>query len=303
MRFDKSPKTLDEQIDLLQSRGLVIDDRQRARHYLAHLNYYRLTAYWLPFEADHDSHRFEPGSRFDAVLNLYIFDRELRLLVLDAIERVEVSLRTQWAYQVAHCHGPHAHLDPTLAKNWDWWHRNLESLREEIERSDEIFIQHYRTTYDDPDLPPVWAVCELMSLGLLSRWFTNLKPMKTRSAIARTYGLDEKVLQAFIRHLSYIRNLCAHHSRLWNRRFTVTMELPRSKPTELLASFHPVEDRLLYNTLVMLGWLLDRISPGHHWKRRLLELIERHAVKSELMGFPDDFERRSIWRLVDKGRA
>jgi len=81
------------------------------------------------------------------------------------------------------------------------------------------------------------------------------------------------------------------------------MELPQTKPAELLASFHPAADRLLYNTLVMLAWLLDRISPGHHWKKRLLELIERHAVKSEFMGFPDGFEQRAIWQLVDKGPA
>ncbi|MEO5354525.1 MAG: Abi family protein [Magnetococcus sp. XQGC-1] len=297
MRFDKPPKTFEEQVALLQSRGMVVDDEGSARHYLAHLNYYRLTAYWLPFEADHASHLFKPGTRFEAVLNLYVFDRELRLLLLDAIERVEVSLRTQWAYHMAHSHGAHAFMEVSLCEKPDRWQRDMENLHEEIERSDEVFIQHYRNKYDDPELPPVWAVCEVMSMGLLSRWFTNLKPMPIRRKVAATYGLDDRVLQSFLRHLAYIRNLCAHHSRLWNRRFTVTMALPRTKPASLVADFHPAEDRKIYNTLVMLAWMMDRICPVHHWTARLLDLLKRHAILPEAMGFPQDFATRSIWRI------
>lgn len=303
MRFNKPAKTFDEQIALLRQRGMNIDDPARARHYLAHLNYYRLTAYWLPFEANHAPHTFKQGTRFEDALNLYVFDRELRLLVLDAIERVEISLRTQWAYHLAHKHGAHAHLDRKLARNPNWWQRNLDVLREEICRSDEIFITHYRNRYQNPDLPPLWAVCEVMSLGTLSRWFTNLKPKNVRTAIARTYGLDEGALQAFIRHLTYIRNVCAHHSRLWNRQFTVTMQLPRTKPRQLVADFHPRQSRKLYNTLVMLAWMLDRISPDHHWKRRLFSLIRSHDIDPVEMGFPEDYARRAIWRTSDGGVA
>lgn len=302
MRFAKPPKTVEEQIDLLQSRGMVIEDRNAARHYLSHLNYYRLTAYWLPFEADHASHSFNPGTTFSAVLNLYVFDRELRLLVLDAIERVEVSLRTQWAYHLAHDYGAHAYLNPAIARKRDWWQSNLDSLQIEIKRADELFIQHYQTTYADPPTPPIWAVCEIMSLGLLSRWITNLKPKHTRNAIASVYRLDEGVLEAFIRHMTYVRNVCAHHNRLWNRRLTVTMKLPRTKPSELVSSFNVSEDRMVYNTLVMLAWFLDRISPDHHWKTRLRNLLECHTIDPTLMGFPKDYEKRFIWR-VDSERG
>jgi abortive infection bacteriophage resistance protein len=296
VRFDKPAKTIDEQLELLRKRGMVIDDADSARHDLAHLNYYRLTAYWLPFESSHAPHAFKQGTRFEDALNLYLFDRNLRLLVLDAIARTEISLRTQWAYQLAHRHGPHAYLDRDLAHRVDWWQHNLEHLREEVDRSDEIFVKHYRDKYDKPDLPPVWAVCEVMSLGTLSRWYTSLKPKKTRSAIASTYGLDERVLQAFIRHLTYIRNVCAHHGRLWNREFTVTMQLPRSKPPGLVASFHDGGNRRIYNTLVMLVWMLGRIHPGNSWKTRLLDLIRRHGIDPVDMGFPDDYAARAIWQ-------
>ena len=97
MRFNKPPKTFDEQVTLLESRGMVIEDLSRAKRYLSHLNYYRLAAYWLPFEETHSPHCFKPDTQFNTVLEHYIFDRELRLLVMDAIERIEVSLRTRWA--------------------------------------------------------------------------------------------------------------------------------------------------------------------------------------------------------------
>ncbi len=135
-----------------------------------------------------------------------------------------------------------------------------------------------------------------MSLGLLSRWFTNLKPMTIRRNIAKIYGLDDRVLQSFLRHLSYIRNLCAHHSRLWNRRFTVIMKLPRTKPSDLVADFYPAENRKIYNTLVMLAWMMDRICPDHHWKMRLQDLILRHGIDPKAMGVPDDSVERTIWR-------
>lgn len=176
--FGKPATTHAQQVALLQQRGMVVDDPAAAEFYLQHLNYYRLGAYWLPFEADHATHTFRPGTRFADVLNLYVFDRELRLLVLDAIERVEVSVRSQWAYQLAHRHGPHAHLDAALAFNARHWQNNLDKLTDEVDRSDEVFIKHLKATYSEV-LPPIWAVCEVMSLGLLSRWYSNLKPMHT----------------------------------------------------------------------------------------------------------------------------
>mgnify|MGYP003110063927 CR=1 FL=1 len=295
MDFNKPARTLDEQIALLRERGMRINDPRRARHYLKHLNYYRLTAYWLPFEAEHETHQFKQGSCFDDVLNLYVFDREFRLLLLDAIERVEVSLRTIWAYQLAHRYGSHAYLETKHAKRTDWHERNLRRLEKEVRRSDELFIQHYLNTYREPGLPPIWSVCEVMSLGLLSRWLTQLKPSDA-TVIAREWSFDQSVLRGFVRHLTYVRNLCAHHSRVWNRSLTVTMPIPRSKPEALASSVNRRADRRIYNTLATLVFLLDRISPGHEWKERLLELLERHDVEVEKMGFPAGFERLPIWR-------
>lgn len=292
--FTKSATTHGQQVALLQQRGMVIDDPAEAEFYLQHLNYYRLGAYWLPFEADHATHTFRPGTRFADVLNLYVFDRELRLLVLDAVERVEVSVRSQWAYQLAHQHGPHAHLDVALAFNPQHWQTNLDKLRGEVDRSDEAFIKHLRATYAEA-LPPVWAVCEVMSLGLLSRWYNNLKPMPTRRAIAAVYSVDERVLESWLRHLSLVRNTCAHHSRFWNREFTITPLLPRSKPLGLAGQFQ-AGSRKLYNALVILLHCMDVIAPQHQWRSRLKALMARHGVAVSAMDFPTNWERLPIWQ-------
>ncbi len=296
MHFSKSPKTIQEQLNLLETRGMTITDRENAMHYLKHLNYYRLRGYWLPLETDLQSHQFKPGIRFEDVLNLYIFDRELRLLLIDAVERVEVSLRTQWAYHLAHQHGAHAYLEAGLSKNKHWHESNLASLNKELERSDEVFVGHYNNKYSHPATPPIWAVCEVMSLGQLSRWIKSLKPADTRAAISRTYQLSDKVLESFVEHLAYIRNVCAHHSRLWNRRMTKTMELPRTKPMGLYQNFNPAQDRKLYNTLVMIAYFMDLISPNHHWKVRLKALINNHVIDTSAMGFPSNWHALPIWK-------
>lgn len=187
---------------------MVIPNHAEAVFYLQHLNYYRLGAYWLPFEIDHSSHSFRKGTTFEDVLNLYIFDCQLRLLVLDAIERVEVSVRSTWAYNLAHRHGAHAHLDQSLALRAHWWQQNINKLTEEIGRSDEAFIQHYRHTYSE-SLPPVWAVCEIMSLGLLSRWYDNLKPMQVRSDI------EKQLYNSLVILLHFMDAVDPHHQ--WRR--------------------------------------------------------------------------------------
>ena len=296
MRFEKPPKTFEEQVDLLILRGMRIDDPKRARRYLSHLNYYRLAAYWLPFEQNHPTHRFKPGIEFDLVLEHYIFDRKLRLLIMDAIERIEVSLRTRWAYHLAHSHDPHALLDQTLFKT-RWPHTdNVNALRETIRRSSEVFIRHFNK-YDEA-LPPVWVVCEIMTLGQLSKWYANLKRGRDRNAIARGYGIDEVNFTSFLHHLSIVRNHCAHHARIWNREFTFSWKLPRKKPATLRQNFNLTDTRRIYNTLVMLAYLMDSIG-SNSWKQRLYDLFSKHPdVKDSAMGFLPDWLDRPVWHDI-----
>lgn len=297
--FDKPPLSLAEQIDRLQERGMLIPDRDRAIHYLTHIAYYRLSGYWHPFQIDNGdgTHLFQKGVSFDLILQHYIFDRELRLLIMDALERVEISLRNQWSCALSMTHGAHAYLKPDLFRSHGEHAECLASLVREVKRSQEMFIRHYLEVYDPPDLPPVWAACKIMSLGQLSRWYKIIKEPALRQKIADTYGLDETTLGSFCHHLTTVRNICAHHSRLWNRRFTVTLKLPKKKPAHLVGNFNLAADRFLYNTLVMLAFMMDIINPGHSWKERLGKLIVKHPdVQVQAMGFPVSWQERPIWK-------
>lgn len=298
LRYSKPPLSYEDQLSLLEARGLRIEDRAKALGCLGHLNYYRLRAYWLGQEkpkGPNGEHGFAQGASFDTALALYVFDRKLRLLVMDAIERVEVSVRTRWAHHLALKHGAHAHLDATLFKNPAIHGRLMAGLREEVERSQEIFIEHYLDTYHEPPLPPLWSACEVMSFGQLSRWVGNLKFRADRQAIASIYGLDERVFISFLHHLTTVRNLCAHHARLWNRRFTITMRLPRPTASGS-APFNPAADRNLYNTLVMLGSLLRIVSPGSSWAQRVRMLVSiTPEVAPSAMGFPSSWGSEPLW--------
>lgn len=294
MQFAKPPLAYDEQLAQLIERGMVISDRSRALHYLREISYYRLGAYWLPFEADHASHQLMPNTRFDDVLNSYIFDRELRLLVMDAIERIEVSLRARWSYHMAHEHGPHCLLDAScFGSSWPYG-KHREKLETDVQKSQEVFIRHLRSTYDEA-LPPIWAAVEIMTFGQLSQWFKGTRRRGDRNAVARSYGFDERTLVSFLHHLTIVRNLCAHHARLWNRELTFKPVLP-TKVDQLAQALNPAQPRRLYNTLIQLLYLMNIVNPGHHWKARLIALMNEHEVHPVDMGFPDDWEDRALWQ-------
>lgn len=298
MQFTKRPTSFDDQVNILIQRGMTVSDKEEAKTYLQHLNYYRLSGYWLPFEASRNPHHFHPGTDFDQVIDLYRFDRELRLLVMDAVERVEVSVRTQWAYHLAHQYGPHAHLDSGLFDDQNRYLRTIGSLASEIGRSREVFIQHLVATYDETT-PPLWAIVEVISFGQLSQFYANLKLRQDRKRIADVYDLDERVLGSFLHQINTVRNTCAHHSRLWNRSFTMQLIIPDKRPVALKQNFNhaPAAAKKIYNPLVMLAYLQDRICPDHHFKMKLRSLFGHHHINEQAMGFPTDWKSRPIWQI------
>lgn len=299
MRFAKPPTSIPDQIELLKKRGMIVEDEGSARHYMQFISYYRLRAYWLPFEvpAEEDGdHAFRDGTRFQDVLTLYIFDRELRLLVLDAIERVEIALRAHWAHYMAMTHGPHGYLEQGHYAHIGRHATAVDELRKEFHRSRDTFAVHYREKYTSPELPPIWMAAEVMSFGLLSKFFGDLKRRAERQAIAKPFGVDEKILTSFAHHMSHVRNICAHHGRLWNKRFTVKMTVP-TYPARLTVAMRGADARYLHNTLVMLDHLLAIIAPGSEWKQRVIALLDGCSLADPTsMGFPDDWRTRSLWR-------
>ena len=245
MQFNKPHKTLDEQLALLVERGLIVENVDRAKHYLGHLNYYRLSAYWFPLKETKNSNKFIPGTTFGDIINLYVFDREFRLLLLDAIERIEVSIRSKWAYLFCKKYGSHAHLNSSLFKNFNAHENSIQVLENEVSKSKETFIIHLSSKYEER-LPPLWSLVEIMSFGQLSYRFGMLKYRNDKNAVARIYDMDEKNFVSILHHLTVLRNKCAHHNRLWNCEFTI---FPRNS---IISSYgnnvEPQELFVLYGT-------------------------------------------------------
>jgi len=294
--YTKPHYSYDQQLNALVKKGMVIDmARSRALHYLSHCNYYRLSGYWYDYK-EQNSETFKPGTHFSEVVQRYQFDKELRILLLDAIEQIEVSVRTKMAYHLGEAYGAHALLNKAVFHQGAY-QKTLAKLKKDTLDSNEVFIQHFLAKYQGP-LPPIWAAVELMSMGQLSHCYKNLKTRQDAKQIADNFGLDSKTLQSSLHHLTTLRNHCAHHSRVWNRRFTLTIQRPKHKPHNLVRAWQSddVESNKLYNALLIMVLMLNVIEPGHTWTHRLIELLNKyHSVDLKQMGFIDDWQRQNIW--------
>ena len=295
MKFTKPPLTYEQQADLLLSRGLVAAKPELIQRLTA-VSYYRLCAYWYPFKRPDDS--FEAGTTLETVWRRYTFDRQLRLLVMDAIERVEITIRTSLAYELTHRYGPFAHLDihafPGIAGLE--YKRLIDDFHENAQRSREAFVEHFKKTYDEfPDLP-LWAAVETMTFGQMLTMFRNCGKHVQRD-IASIFKLPGNVLLSWLFTLNYIRNLCAHHSRLWNRELAIKPLIPYERHDPRWHAPDPVHNDRMFVILTLLRYLLSQTAPQSHWRERLYSLFDRYAeIPIGNMGIPANWRDHSLWK-------
>ncbi len=297
MKYTKPPLTISDQIKLLESRGLVIAGKIEAEKYLSNISYYRLSAYLYPFK-NLTTDDYAKGTTFENALDLYLFDRELRLLIFDAIERIEIAFRTQLIYQPAMKSGAFWFRD---AANFDDIARMNEhnyQLETEVERSSEVFVEHFKKKYDEEEIPPVWMSFEVLSLGLLSKFYQNLKfSSQAKKDIAKHFGLNESlILQSWMRSITYVRNICAHHSRLWNRTLTSKPKIIR-KPSRLWISEPLPNNEKIYYFLCCLWYLLREVNPEALFVEKLKALFVKYpTVPLDAMGFPEKWGSETFWQ-------
>lgn len=276
--YNKSFKTIDEQIELLKSRGMLFRDENQAKHYLLNLNYYRLSGYWLPFKQSDEC--FNPNLYFEDIINLYLFDSGLKALLYQALETIEISAKTKFAYYLSQAHGAH----PLKAENFTndkYFTQSYAKLQSEIERQrDRDFIKHYREKYSD-ELPPLWVCVEVMTFGLLSQLTKNIKNIKVKRAIARCYDLDMRIFESVLYHLSTIRNHIAHHSRLYNQTSEITFGIPKILEDQCN------KNKLgsLYNTIVISDFILKKIDPKSTLLVDVERLVDKHRIDKRVMGY------------------
>ena len=296
MEFAKPPLSYADQAALLIERGLVVSYSNVLMRQLEAVGYYRLCAYWHPFKQADSS--FVPGTSFDVVWNRYVFDRQLRLAVMDAIERVEIAVRTALVTELAMRHGAFAHVDP---KNFPSVHparhaRFLEELRSEAQRSRERFVDHFKTTYDEfPDLP-IWAAVETMTFGSMFTLFA-MSEKKVQKNVARKYGIAGPVLYSWLQTLNYVRNICAHHARLWNRELAIRPTVPDVKNGPEWHRPQSIDTNRMFVVLTILRFLLHRVAPQSAWRERLFAQFDRFPdVPLASMGMDAGWRQHTLWR-------
>lgn len=251
-------------------------------------------------QLDRVNHTFKPNSRFEDVIALYNFDRELRILLFDVIERIEIGLRTRMIYHLSHEYGFWWFQQTELFSNVRQLVVTLANLEEELGRSKDIFIKEHKKKHpDDLRFPPSIKTMEIATFGSLSRLYGNLKPtVNSKDIIASELKVvNHTYLHSWLQSISQIRNICAHHGRLWNKNLTIKPKLLSNPPAPWIAHVPPAgEHHKLYIHACCLKYLLDVISPGHHYKTKLADLFVRHpSVDMAALGFNQQWQQEPLW--------
>jgi len=280
--FNKTWLSYADQVALLQTRGLVVTNSPAAVAFLSHVNYYRFSGYCLAFESAR--HTFIPNTKFEQIQAAYEFDRVLRDLITEALEVIELDVRAAVAYHFGQTYGAFGHINPgnfnddfkyqaytdNRGRRVPGW---IDKLHEEAKRSTELFVTHYRDTYEEFPNLPIWMATEVMSFGALSQMFKGMW-REDQKAIAPRYGRQPSDLASWLHHIVYVRNLCAHHSRLWDRIWSIKPDLPAGKgwSPPLLSG-----NNRLFATLLILRSMLGKCPTMSaftaSWRQRIEDLL------------------------------
>lgn len=291
--YSKFPATIDEQLAILAARGMIIDDEKNARRFLAENYFHRFLSYSVPFFKSvtvNVSKFYLGGVKFSDVINIYEFDSKLRLLLLDAIEKIEISVKTQFVNLSAK-YGAHFYLSHKLFKDHKLLNDSIERLQYQMRASNDLLVNEYFAKYDNPNLPPVWVAMELLSIGQMAKWIFNLKRDEDRQTIANHYHLHYSILRAVIDNLTLIRNYSAHHARIWNRHYDFVECVCDSNNTIIKDSLC-ISDGRIYSVLILIAYILRCIGGDRDFVMNLFAIIDKYKIDVKQMDFPDDWQSK-----------
>lgn len=223
--YDKTQITVPQQIELLKSQGLTFHDERKAEHLLNNISLFRIKSYLQPLRL-YGKQEFKPNATFEEAYNLYKFDSELRKMVCSELEKIEISIRTQLSLIMGNKAGIFWFADSSNFRDVNRHSGLLNSLNTELNRSDDDAIIRFRQNYTNP-FPPSWMVFEISSFGTISMMYRWLNAGHARRDVAKYYGLSDTLMESWLHSIVYVRNICAHHSRLWNRRLSINALIPR----------------------------------------------------------------------------
>jgi abortive infection bacteriophage resistance protein len=310
--YHKAPLLFADQLALLEKRGLTIADKPKALVHLQEISYYRLSAYFLPYQQVKD--KFNMGVTFEQIIHTYSFDRDLRLLVFDCIERIEIAIRTQFIYTMA-VHYNDSHWQDNQTHFITPYYNKIGQLvnpfadfqaiisKAKTARTPEVFIKHYTSNYHTPANPPSWMCMELLTIGELSHLYRGLKNNSDKKRIADFFDIHHTVFTSWLHTLTYIRNICAHHSRLWNRDLAIEPE-KLLKPKGDWISIPFQNNKRVFYFLCVLRYLLLRANSGNGMKNKMETLFNKYpTIPIQFTGIPSDgkgnlldWQNEPIWK-------
>ena len=292
-RYIQPQISVTEQIRLLKSEGLVFTDENRAQHILENISLFRMKSYLTPLRLP-GIRTFKPGANFDEAYNLYKFDSELRKMICSEMEKIEISISTQLSLIMGDEAGIYWFEDSSNFRDTNRHAGLLSSLEAELRRSDDDAIVAFQQRYSN-EFPPSWMTFEVSSFGTLSMMYRWLKAGHARRKVARFYGLTDTIMESWLHSIVYVRNICAHHSRLWNRRLSINALIPRR--THLPFINIPGDTKRVYYIMSILLYFLQTVNPRNTFAARFKSLLGRYPnVNVSAMGFPSNWQDEKLWQ-------
>ena len=265
-----------EQVKDLMDLGMQINDYDFALKFLHKNEYYRFRGYCYQFISDN---KLNGNIAFEDILDIYYFDDELRQLLLKYLRYIELSVKSIVSYYHTIKYGSLCYLDDKLFVNKANHTDFLDKAKKEIGRSDEVFIRHHINSKNS--VFPFWVVCEVLTFGTISKYYNNMLNKDKIAISKKFYGVDRKYIENWLLVCSYIRNLCAHNARLYNRKFIqAKVNLPKKvKPS----------NSNLFDRLIPISKMLDDENKNR-FAREIEELINKHHFAKKNIDFPDNWE-------------
>ena len=277
----KEPKTFDEQIDLLKSRGLIIGDEEKAKFILSNINYYRFSAYLIHFKKEDET--YKENITFEHIYNLYLFDKELRNILIDMLESIEISFRTYIAYTLAIKHGSTGYLDKQFFKNEKYFESFIKKLEDEKNNhKNKLFIKHHNEKYNG--ILPIWVAVEIMSFGTLSKLSSNMLPQDTAYIKKELCKVNPILVNSWLHSLTHLRNVCAHYGRIYNTYFP-PIKVKKSDKNNV------INDRQVFTYILAIKHLIADKNIWNDFFIKLQALFYKYGnyVELEFLGFPENW--------------
>lgn len=290
--FSKSAQTPAALLEKLIAQKLIVADPELAEHYLNFIGHFRLKGYWFHL-VDPATKQFVVGTTFEMIHDRYEFDREIRALILEAVERLEVAIRSTLCNFLSLKHSPHWFLDTSLFKPVRKFGvgQMLSKIETEVARSgDKRFIKTYYEEYDDPYLPPSWAMSECVTLGIWSKTYQMLRHASDKKSISAKFGVGQvEVFESWLHALTVLRNMAAHHERFLGQKLGVGPSNLKSRALKF------ADNKSVYAALTVVHALLDAIRFNSIFRQRLLDLKQRYGMgMMQELGFPGTWPANAI---------